>query len=365
MEKQLNSNVSNVPPNEVSQPSPTTSIVQPTKFNYWIIVSIVLFILLASFSGFYFLSYKNQPQGQPELKITNSPTTVANQINPTASINPSIVDKESPKYLAFMRNGDIWFTDFTGEIAAKDNEVKISKTSKVDSPKLSPNGKNLVYFSIIHDTGGFPTGNVYLTDTQGISEISLGATNNYASRLTWSNDGSTLGLILFSNGATGKTIAAIYDSSAKKKIKEVELNPLKDNQYGQKGLTIDKSYGINLNCSQLESKYTSFCDQFQTVLNTDQTASAPQYKAEEFSKSQYAKPDYKLTESKRLNNGLVLLEFYKGEPQNPESQWGEGGGSFVPGYDKGVTDTYAVLLNENTGKIVKEIPLAINSNFIF
>ncbi len=328
----------------------------------FIIVGLVLLMFIVGI-GTYFLGVRIDKKTEPSLtQATIDQTSPAPQTSSSIVTNnsPKIAANNSPKFVAFMRNGEIWFMDFS-----TNKLTKISKTTKVNSPSLSPNGKYAIYFEIVHAGGGFPTGNVYLADTQGTSEINLGVTNGYASRLTWENNGNIVGLVLFPSGTTGKAIATIFDTSTKRKIKEVELNSLLDNEYGQKVLTTDKSYNVNLNCIQLNSQYVEFCNQFQSVLNTNQASPTPSYKAEEFSKSQYAKPEYKLAKSKKLDNGLVLLEFYKGEPQNPESQWGIGGGVFVPGYDKGVTETYTILLNESTGDVIKEIPLAIDSEFIF
>lgn len=326
-----------------------------------LLIGILIGLLIAGglFGVYYFgtlRNYKTQPQN----------TAVSPKLLPQSAQSPALVPVAStPKYATFMRNGQIWFMDFTINRSVKDYAVKVSKTTKVELPKLSPNGKYVVYFSIIHATGGFPTSNVYIADTQGTSETNLGVTDEFASRLNWSNDGNTVGLILFPSGATGKTIAVLYDVQANKIVKELELNTLRDDQYGHKVLTIDKSYDVNLNCQQLESKYINFCAQFQSILNQNQTPLSASYKTEEYAKSQYVKLNYKLIRSDKLSNGLVVLEFYSGEPQNPESKWGEGGGSFVPGYDEGVTQTYTILLDESTSKVIKEIPLAINSNFIF
>lgn len=100
-------------------------------------------------------------------------------------------------------------------------------------------------------------------------------------------------------------------------------------------------------------------------MNKDLTRGDTSYKIEDFRKSKYTKPNYNLTKSQKLDNGLVVLEYYTGEPQNPESQWGIGGGSFVPGYDKGVTETYTILLNEQSDKVILELPRAVDSDFVF
>lgn len=277
----------------------------------------------------------------------------------TSEMKPAI-SKIDPKYVVFMRKGDIYFKDFT-----QDQELRVSKTSKVSSPRLSPSSRYVAYFQLVHGGGGFPTGNVYLLDTQGTSETLLGITNEFASRLTWTEDGDYLGLMLFPDGQKSSTV--LYDASQQKKILEKEINSYRTDNPNYPNipvLTTDKSYNVNLECSKLEAKYQSFCKEYESMLNSE-VKPQTYYKSEFYNRSQYTKPGYRLITSKQLSNGLVVLEYYTGEPQNPESKWGIGGGSFIPGYDQGVTETYTVLLNEATGQVIKELPLAVDTDFLF
>lgn len=332
-------------------PLPNNNVPINQKGNFLLILGIVILVLIVGAVA-YFFGTKNNRSYQP------SATKPENQQpSPTAKTEQRIIDS-TPKLAAFMRKGEIWLKDF-----ASNKELKVSKTSIVESPRLSSDGKYVAYFSIIHATGGFPRGNLYLTDAQGSNESLLGLTNEFASRITWAKNANYVGYILFPDGQASR--AVLYDTGFNKKIAEVEVSSLRKDNSNIPVLTIDKSYNVDLNCNRLDAKYLSFCKEYEQVLNSDAKPYSGGYKTEQYSKSQYTKTNYKLTRSEHLDNGLVILEYYTGEPQNPESKWGEGGGSFVPGYDEGVTETYTILLDETTGKVVTEIPLAIDTNFIF
>ena len=339
-----------------AQVSPQNSIPQNNppikqKGNFLLILGIVVLVLIIGAVA-YFLGTKNNQSYQSSTTKLES-----QQPSPTAKAEQKMVEA-TPKLAAFMRKGEIWLKDF-----ASNKELKVSKTSIVESPHLSLDGRYVAYFSIIHATGGFPRGNFYLTNAQGSNESLLGLTNEFASRITWSKDANYLGYILFPDGQASK--AVLYDAGLNKKITETEVNSLRKDSSNIPVLTIDKSYNVDLNCNKLDTKYLSFCKEYEQVLNNDVKPYSGGYKTEQYSKSQYTKANYKLTRSEHLDNGLVVLEYYIGEPQNPESKWGEGGGSFVPGYDEGVTETYTVLIDGSTGKVITEIPLAIDTNFTF
>lgn len=311
-----------------------------------IVLGILVLLIVVAGGAYYLGTQKNQSA------INN---TEQNSRTSTTIVSPSpIANTNNPKITAFMRDGDIWVKDvFTNK------ESKISKTAAVQSPKLSPMGNYLTYHPIVHAAGGFPRGNLYLTDKNGTSEIVLGeagALGSETSRITWSEDDKFVGFVLFQN--TGET--KIYDVTEKKVVLEKAINSLPDNVR-----TLDKSYNATLDCNNLVAKYQAFCTKFQAVLNKDLTRSDTAYKMEDFRKSKYTKPNYNLTKSQKLDNGLVVLEYYTGEPQNPESKWGIGGGSFVPGYDKGVTETYTILLDEQSNKVILELPRAVDSDFVF
>ena len=114
----------------------------------------------------------------------------------------------------------------------------------------------------------------------------------------------------------------------------------------------------------MQAAYRAFCNEYNTVLHNDLTYEKTDYNRIIHQEATYAKPNYILTKSQKLPNGLVQLEYYTGEPQNPESQWSSGG-SFVPGFDPGVTQTYTLLIDEKSGNIIYEIPQAIDTDVLF
>lgn len=320
------------------------------KGNLLLIVSVIFFIVVVGVVPYILGSRNNKiPNAQQSQQINQpSPTSINNQ--------PSITSvNTNPKLVTFMRKGDIFIKNFT-----TNKELKVSKTSPVDTPHLSYDGKYVSYFHLIHGGNGFPTSDIYVTDTQSGYEANIGV-GNPASRITWAKDGNYVGLIsYFTDGKP--TMAILYDPVLKKNILEQKVS--KD-AYGGSALTTDKSYNVSLPCATLEQKYVTFCKEYESVLNKDLVRSDTAYKFEDYSKSNYAKPNYKLTKSQKLPNGLVVLEFYTGEPQNPESKWGIGGGVFIPGYDEGVTQTYSLLIDEATGKTIQELPLAVDTNWVF
>lgn len=345
----MESNNSNQPTNSPTIPVHPQSIQNPVKTQrgyFPLILGVIVLLIVVAGGAYYLGTQRNQ----------STPTNIEqNNTTPTITTFPSpSISTVKPKIISFMRDGDIWIKELSTS-----RESKVSKTTKVQSPKFSSNGNSMTYHPIVHAVGGFPRGNLYLTDKTGTSEIILGeaaALWPETSRITWSDDDKYIGFLLFQN--TGE--AKIYDVAEKKVILEKNVNSLPGNVR-----TLDKSYNVDLDCHALETKYQTFCTKFQGVLNKDLTRSDTAYKMEDFRKSKYTKPNYNLTRSQKLNNGLVILEYYTGKPQNPESQWGIGGGSFVPGYDKGVTETYTILLDEQSDKVILEIPRAVDANFIF
>ncbi len=328
-----------------NQNPPSVNPVLNQRGNLLLIIGIVVLVFVIGAGAYYLGTQKNQ-------SVVNK--TEQNSGTSTTVVSPSpITNTNNPKITTFMRDGDIWIKD------SFNKENKISRAVKVQSPKLSPKGNYVTYHPIVHAAGGFPRGNLYLTDKNGVSETILGeaaALGPETSRITWSDDDKYLGFVLFQN--TGEV--KIYDVSEKKVVLEKNVNSLPDNVR-----TIDKSYNVSLNCNELDAKYQVFCKKFEAVLNKDLVRDDTAYKLENFRKSKYTKPNYTLTKSQKLDNGFVTLEYYTGEPQNPESQLGIGGGSFVPGYDKGVTETYTILLDEQSDKIILEIPRAVDSDFVF
>lgn len=339
----------------VQEPPQNQPLLNVANHKWFVPVIIGVAILLSVIAGgaYYLGTQKNQTSYQSNSQQA-SPSPFLKQTPTTTITNTSY----TPKLASFMRQGEIFVKDF-----ATNKETKVSKTPKVGSPYFSSDGKYLAYFSIVHAGDGFPRTNLYLSDVQTGTETLLGLTNEFASRITWSKTGNYVGYILFPDGQASK--AVLYDAGLRKKVTEVEVSSLRTDGSNIPVLTTDKSYNVSLNCNQLQASYIDFCNEFESVLNRDAKPYSGSYKAEQFSKSQYTKANYQLTRSERLDNGLIVLEYYTGEPQNPESKWGIGGGVFVPGYDEGVTQTYTVLIDEISGKVITEIPLAVNTKFIF
>ena len=270
--------------------------------------------------------------------------------------------RRNPKLVAFMREGDLWKKDYpTGE------ETKLSKASKVSNPRFSPDGKHIVYSEIIYATGGFPTYALYIIDVEGEYEhlFSLSG-NDFASKLIWSKDGKLLGITLFAIDLLGSSDyyekVFIYDVSTRQEIPVGMLN--KRETFNSDRYTLSD----NTACTKLKQSYQDFCAEYISYISLEREwIDTRRYKREEFINSEYTKPGYKLYRSEKLDNGLVILEYYTGDPQNPESKWqkGSGSGLFYPGYDKGVTETYTLLVNEDIGEIIDEISQAVNSDFYF
>lgn len=347
MENQINvgdQNTQQIGQKPVSQP-----VQIPEKpVNYWMISTIVLVVVLVGLLFWFYTQNKVLPtevldRGQ---QPTSSPS-------PT---NQTVNEADMPKLAVFMRGGMIYLKNF-----GTNQETKVSKTTKVSSPSLSPNGEYVAYFSIIHAAGGFPRGDVFISDINGSLEKKLGSTNEFASKITWSKDGNYLGLILFEDEYPSSlnfyAEALLYDATKPKDIARSRINLGQD-------LSNDQ-YDVNIDCTKLEAKYIIFCNEFIAVAKTKQPFPELGYKIDQYRNSSFTKPGYKLSKSYKIANDLVVLEFYTGEPRNPEAQWGIGGGIFLPGYDEGVTQTYTVLLNEKTNKEVIEILNAVDTKFLF
>lgn len=332
-------------PNQIPVP-PVVSTPGNKNINYWMISTIVLLISLVVLVAWFIFSQKTIKNGADNNDLTIQQPVPTDDPESNTSI---------AKYIAFMRKGTIYFRDLT-----TNKEVKVSNVDKVGSPKLSSTGKYVSYFSIVHAAGGFPRGDVFVAATNGFSEKKLGSTNEFASKATWSDNGDYYGLILFNEDGTGSGFTAealLYDVSLQKEISRVKVDLGQD-------LSIDQ-YDVNFSCSSLGTKYVTFCEQFVTRAKTKTTSPDFGYKADVYRNSRYTKQGFKLAKSIKSSNNLVILEYYTGEPKNPESQWGIGGGVFVPGYDEGVTETYTLLIDEVSGDVKLEIPLAIDSNFVF
>lgn len=345
-----NSNQATNPSASSTQTQPVSNPVNNQKGILPIILGVLVFLVVIV-GGTYYLGTKN---------ATKLDTAISNSIqsSPTESMSPSpIISNISPKFASFMKDGEIWVKDFT-----TNQEKKVSKTAKAEGPVFSPSGRHLYYFQIVHAGGGLPRYSLFVSDKEGLDEktFTKGA-NQYASKLKWSNDGKYLGMILFGNdipgGANYSEEAYIYDADTKKEtlISAVKGDDLSTDQYILKG-----------SCNQLPTQYVTFCNEYASYLKIPRGNDYKGgYKGDKYSKSKYTKPNYRLTRSEKLENGLVVLEYYTGEPQNPESKWGVGGGTFLPGYDKGVTETYTILLDEQSDKVLIEIPRAVHSDFIF
>lgn len=305
-----------------------------------VIVAVVLSLLIGV--GDYISS-------TPSTRNVVSPTNV-----PTVTTAPASVNAK-PRMVAFMRKGEIWVKDFTtGE------ERKVSKTPKVSGPMLSPNGQNVYYFEIIYAGGGFPRTKMFVNNIQGSSEkIFTKGANHHSSKLKWSSDGTYLGFVLFGNDFSQE--AYIYDTTTQTEILIGRLSqgPLTNDDH------LQDQYLVDGNCNNVEATYKSFCEEYVSYLRTPRTNDDTSYNRKKFSESIYTKPNYKLSRSRKLDTGLVVLEYFTGEPQNPESKWGIGGGLFVPGYDEGVTQTYTIVLDEKIDTVIAEIPLAVETDIIF
>lgn len=348
-----NTNQQQFPSQTLPQNQSFQSYFTNQKGNFILLVAIVVLVLVVG-AGAYLLGVKdNQPNKVTTPGQTNQPSPISMlESSPTTTITSTTL-----KLVAFMRQGDIFIKDFS-----TNQERKVSKTPKVEGPILSPSGKDLYYFQIVHAGGGFPRYSLFVSDTKGQNEKTfVKGANHYASKLKWSSGGDYLGMVLFGNDIPGgvnySEEAYIYDVSTQKEtlISKIKRTDLSNDQYVLEG-----------SCNQLQPQYISFCNEYSSYLNKARSDEYKEgYKSDEYKNSKYTKPNYILSKSQKLGNGLVVLEYYTGEPQNPESKWGIGGGVFVPGYDEGVTQTYTVLLDESTSKAIIELPLAIDTDFLF
>ena len=146
-------------------------------------------------------------------------------------------------------------------------ETKVSRTAKVGSPNLSPNGKYVAYFSIVHSPGGFPRGDIFVSDVGGNLEKKLGSANELVNKITWSKDGNYLGLILFADENPSSSSfyaeALLYDASTQKDITRSRIKLGQDFANDQ--------YDVSIDCTKLEAKYTTFCNEFILVAKTKQS----------------------------------------------------------------------------------------------
>lgn len=356
MESQINKvNVNNQNKNLMKNNFLSESIYlsKKPKINYWIILAFVLIIaLIILFFWFFIENKKNINFNQNKMSnFRYIPTAIPTQIK---FINTQV--ENNPKLAVFMREGLIYVKNFNSN-----QEKKISQTTRVGSPNLSPNGKYIVYFSINHNTGGFPRSDVFISDISGSFEKKLGNTNEFASKISWSKDGNYLGLILFSDknpfDSDFYAEALLYDLSSQKDIIRSRIDLGQDLSNNQ--------YNVNFDCDKLDAKYISFCNEFVLIAKTKQLTSELNYKADQYKNSIYTKTGYKLNKSYKITDDLVVLEYYTGKPRNPESQWVIGGGVFIPGYDEGVEKTYTILLNEKTNEVITEILNAVDTKFLF
>ncbi|HXK52831.1 hypothetical protein H6802_00470 [Candidatus Nomurabacteria bacterium] len=264
-----------------------------------------------------------------------------------------ITDTSRPRSAAFMREGDIYFLD----IENSGDPVKISKTPKVSSPKLSPDGKYVYYFEIDHSTGGMPVYQIFVSDVLGEQEKTFSMlANQSGSKPLWSEDSTMLGVLLYDMAGELPQLqkANIYDT------KTQELIYL---GYATLPPGIQDEYAIAGSCSQVGQKYIDFCKKYTAYVKVprvgdflDQTL---------YRVSKYTEEGYKLSRATRIGDNKIVLEYYTGDPKNPEAFWGEGGGSYVVGYDAGVTETYTLLVDEGSGQVLYRLPQASEVDFLF
>src|SRR5687767_1533239 len=130
------------------------------KGSFPIILGVLVFLIVIIGGVYYLGTQRNNPTN----KNVNTNTTT---LSPTGS-SSATVSSTTPKFAAFMREGEIWVRDLT-----TNQEKKVSKTHPVDSPKISYDGKYIGYFGLIHGGGGFPTSEFYVADTEGEYEVSV------------------------------------------------------------------------------------------------------------------------------------------------------------------------------------------------
>lgn len=248
---------------------------------------------------------------------------------------------QNPKIAAFMRNGEVWVKDFV-----QNKQFKVSQTSKVHYPILSPKGNKVVYNEILHSTGGQGI-KTYYTNINTLKEHLV--TDQTALNKLWSQNERFLGYKVYNlNNQTYEVY--IYDTNTNSnKLVTTSLNKeFKNNN------CLNILNGIN---------YITFCQKYINYATNNNKSNVDDFKS--YENSNYTKQNYKLKNGKILNNGLVQLEYYTGEPKNPEANWGIAGGSFFVGYDKGVTETYTILLNPQNNVVIDNIPNAVETYYIF
>lgn len=137
MENQINidaKNAQQIGENPVNQPPSTPSPEKP-KVNFWVVSTVVLFLLFLGAISLYIFNLKQQPNQRISTHLPSqisTPTTLTNAINNTA--------------IAFVKDGDIYVADYSGEankiFAIKQEEIGIPKSLYI---KLSPDKNYIAY----------------------------------------------------------------------------------------------------------------------------------------------------------------------------------------------------------------------------
>lgn len=273
-----------------------------------------------------------------------------------------------PAMATYMHLGNIYVKDL------KKNTVKrISKTPKVGSPKFSPDGKHIIYVNLAHFTGGFPRYTLFISDVNGSEEKSFDEMgfNYVTSRLFWSDTSQYLGLLVYSNLSPAEddyhTEVRIYDTATKQEYILGKSYP--------ETLEVNEYVVSDFSCNQFDSKTMrelhSFCTSYLELISHEGKNEGPDMEYEKYLlwndeiNKKYGKPGYEKPYSDFLPNGLAVVLFYAGTPQNPEAKWEMGGGSFIPGFDKGVTETYTLLIDKEAQEVITELPQAADADFFF
>lgn len=347
----------NIPMSESNTNNPTKGT------NYLNILSIFLMIAMIVILGFL-LNVQDDVKLQVEKKqaekeqIEAISSKIAKQPTTTNTQTPKINTKTPtlPKEMIYMYKGNIYTVNLQ-TIAVN----KISKQTPVSDPSISPNGKYAYYFDIIKATGGFPRYNIYISDIGKNTEDKLSrSANAYTSKPKWSKDGNLLGVVLFGKDLTDPNyseIAFIYDLTTKEEIPLSNITRATNNE--------DK-YILNYYCVNLETKYKDFCYEYTSYLAQERNEDLTnRYRYDYYKESKFTKQGYKLYNSKKVSNDLVVLEYYFEETNGAENYTMGLNTPTIPGYDTGTTDTYIVILDEKTNKAIMELPMAIETNFRF